>query len=197
MFEYAQEAVEGALAAGAAYADARVVLTNTEHLSGHNGVVEGVTRGEEAGVGVRALIGPSWGFFATSDLTRQASRRAGAQAAASVRLAVAGHPAPLIVRADGSVETAAAHGTMLGAFPDPAFHTCAFTLAEGDAVVAYSDGILDALADGPGGDEERVEQLLAGARDCDAQALVDRMWDGLDRARLRDDVAIMALRRTT
>jgi sigma-B regulation protein RsbU (phosphoserine phosphatase) len=116
---------------------------------------------------------------------------------ASVRVAVAGHPAPVVVRADGSVETTTAHGTILGAFADPAFHTCAVSLAPGDALVAYSDGILDAITDGGVDlDEQRVEELLAGAPQADAQALVDRLWSGLRGSDLRDDVAIMALRRT-
>jgi sigma-B regulation protein RsbU (phosphoserine phosphatase) len=116
---------------------------------------------------------------------------------ASVRVAVAGHPAPVVVRADGSVETTTAHGTILGAFADPAFHTCAVSLAPGDALVAYSDGILDAITDdGVDLDEQRVEELLAGAPQADAQALVDRLWSGLRGSDLRDDVAIMALRRT-
>ena len=117
---------------------------------------------------------------------------------AVVRLAVAGHPAPVIVRADGSAERTVAHGTLLGAFADPAFHTCAVSLAPGDALVAYSDGILDAVIDGGTAlDEQRVEELLAaGTPHADAQALVDRLWAGLRGTDLRDDVAIMALRRT-
>jgi sigma-B regulation protein RsbU (phosphoserine phosphatase) len=112
---------------------------------------------------------------------------------ATARLAVAGHPAPLIVRADGSVETTAAHGTLLGAFRDPAFHTCAVTLGPGDAIVVYSDGILDSdLVDEP-----RIAELLSGLPHAPAQDLVDRLWSALRGVdRIRDDVAIMALRRT-
>jgi sigma-B regulation protein RsbU (phosphoserine phosphatase) len=115
---------------------------------------------------------------------------------AVVRLAVAGHPAALIVRADGSVETTAAHGTILGAFPDPAFHTCAVRLDAGDAIVVYSDGILDCEADDVEHDEQRIAGLLAGAPHAEAQELVDRLAQGLADVELRDDVAIMALRRT-
>jgi sigma-B regulation protein RsbU (phosphoserine phosphatase) len=113
--------------------------------------------------------------------------------ATTARLAVAGHPAPLVVRADGSVETTPAHGTILGAFPDPAFHTCAVTLHPGDAIVVYSDGILDSdLVD-----EQHVEDLLAGSPHAGAQDLVDRLRSALRGVdRIRDDVAIMALRRT-
>ncbi|MDX1691423.1 MAG: TldD/PmbA family protein [Acidimicrobiia bacterium] len=81
MFEYAQAAVEGALAAGASYADARVVHARSESIEVMNGSVEQLARSESIGVGVRALIGSSWGFYATDDLTDRAARAAGAMAA--------------------------------------------------------------------------------------------------------------------
>ena len=113
---------------------------------------------------------------------------------ASARLAVAGHPAPLVVRADGTVERTAAHGTILGAFADPAFHTCAVVLEPGDAIVVYSDGILDSEVDGAEVDEDRVAGWLAGAPAIGAHALVDRLGRALEGVGLRDDVAVMALR---
>lgn len=82
MFDYAMAAVEGALAAGASYADARVVATRTEKIEVLNQKLQDVDRAETIGVGVRALIGSSWGFFATADLTMAAARRAGERAAA-------------------------------------------------------------------------------------------------------------------
>jgi TldD protein len=85
VFDYAQAAVEGALAAGATYADARVMVTRTEGMTCQNEVIEGLRQGEAAGVGVRALIGSSWGFFATPGLVTGAARRAGEEAAAIAR----------------------------------------------------------------------------------------------------------------
>jgi serine phosphatase RsbU (regulator of sigma subunit) len=117
-----------------------------------------------------------------------------AGATASARLSVAGHPAPLIVRASGTVEPTAAHGTMLGAFADPAFNTCAVALAPGDAIGVYSDGILDCDVGGTHVDEELVARWLAGPADAGAQALVGRVGRVLRGAEMRDDVAIMALR---
>jgi sigma-B regulation protein RsbU (phosphoserine phosphatase) len=117
-----------------------------------------------------------------------------ADGAASARLSVAGHPAPLVVRAGGTVEPTTAHGTMLGAFADPSFHTCAVALAPGDAIVAYSDGILDCDVGGSRVDEEQVARWLAGPPDAGAQALVDRLGRALRGADMRDDVAVMALR---
>ena len=97
------------------------------------------------------------------------------EGSAAVSLAVAGHPPPLVVRADGSVRTTAAHGTMLGAFVDPVFHTCAVRLGSGDAIVIYSDGILDIDVDGIRIDEQRVAELLAGSPQAGARELVDRL----------------------
>ncbi len=85
MFDYAQTAVEGALAAGATYADARVVIRRAERIGAQDGELETVNRSQDAGVGVRALVGSSWGFASTSELTDRAARRAGDEAAATAR----------------------------------------------------------------------------------------------------------------
>jgi len=81
MFDYAEKAVTTALDAGASYADARVVVTKAESIDVQNQAVESVDRSEQAGLGVRALIGSSWGFYATADLTDSAARAAGERAA--------------------------------------------------------------------------------------------------------------------
>jgi TldD protein len=85
MEDIASRAVEAALNAGASYADARVMEIRTESMSARNGVVEALEREERAGVGVRALIGSSWGFFAVPDVSPSAARRAGEQASAVAR----------------------------------------------------------------------------------------------------------------
>src|SRR5215207_5013274 len=85
MYDEATAAVEAALAAGAQYADARVMELRTEAMTARNGVVEGLERQERAGIGVRALIGSSWGFFAVPDATTGGARRAGEAAARGAR----------------------------------------------------------------------------------------------------------------
>ena len=97
MFDPAEKAVEAALAAGATYADARFLDGRGESIEVLNGKVEGVDRTEGAGVGVRALVGSSWGFFATADSTDDAIRGAGHMAAEIARAsaAVPGDPMPL------------------------------------------------------------------------------------------------------
>jgi TldD protein len=104
MMDLATAAVEAALAAGARYADARGMVIRHESMQARNGVVEDLTQSEDAGIGVRALLGSSWGFQATPTLTDAAARQAGAGATA-VALASARlpglplhlSPAPVVV----------------------------------------------------------------------------------------------------
>jgi TldD protein len=85
MFDLASTAVEAALAAGAVHADARVVSGRSEAISCRNQDIESLTSNAESGLGVRALIGSSWGFSAIGDLTERSARQAGARAAAIAR----------------------------------------------------------------------------------------------------------------
>ena len=75
--------MEGALAAGATYADARFGITTNESLQARSGVLEGLRQGESAGVGVRALIGSSWGFFSVAEPSELTARQAGTLARAA------------------------------------------------------------------------------------------------------------------
>ncbi|HSP38165.1 MAG TPA: TldD/PmbA family protein [Frankiaceae bacterium] len=101
MFDAAQAAVEAALAAGARYADARVVATRSESLRAQDGLVEDVDAGESTGLGVRALVGSAWGFAATPRLSGAEVRRAGERAALVARASnvAAGLPVELLPEA--------------------------------------------------------------------------------------------------
>ncbi len=85
MMDVAVAAVEAALAAGARYADARVMTVSAESMHAPNGDIESLRQAERAGVGVRALMGSSWGFAATTELSVIGARRAGEQAAVTSR----------------------------------------------------------------------------------------------------------------
>ncbi|MFF5174758.1 TldD/PmbA family protein [Micromonospora sp. NPDC000089] len=97
-FDAASAAVQAALDAGARYADARVMHRRYESMSARNGAIEELTQDESVGLGVRALVGSSWGFHAVPELSdaaaRDAGRRAAVIAAASAR--VPGPPIDLV-----------------------------------------------------------------------------------------------------
>ena len=60
----------------------------------------------------------------------------------------AGHPSPLIVRRDGTIEEIESTGPILGVLPSPSWTTATTQLEEGDALVLYSDGVSEAVVDG-------------------------------------------------
>lgn len=115
-----------------------------------------------------------------------------AQDEALVQLACAGHPAPVLVPADGTPSVIPAHGDLLGVFPDIRLHTTELTLRPGDSLVAYTDGVTDQ------GPEAVVppEQALREQSGTNADGLASTL-ERLSRrqaARRPDDVAIVALR---
>ncbi len=110
--------------------------------------------------------------------------------------ALGGHPVPLILRADGSVEAAGVPGTLLGFVTDPAINDCEVRLEAGDAVLFYTDGVTEAR--GPEGflGEERLEQLLASCRGLAAEEIAERIASHVIafEQRPRDDLALLVLR---
>jgi len=68
VLDVAKQAVEAAKAAGADYADGRVVADTTESLTVRNQEMEGIDRSESQGIGVRVLVDGYWGFAATARL---------------------------------------------------------------------------------------------------------------------------------
>ena len=76
----ASAAVQAALDAGARYADARVMHRRYESMNARNGEIDSLVQNSDAGVGVRALVGSGWGFFAVADLAASSVRRAGERA---------------------------------------------------------------------------------------------------------------------
>jgi serine phosphatase RsbU (regulator of sigma subunit) len=111
---------------------------------------------------------------------------------ALVQLACAGHPAPVMVPADGIPDAVNARGDLLGVFATVRLQTVEFELKPGDALVAYTDGVTDqgpeltvtpeqALRDQPGTDADQLAAAL--------ERLARR-----PHSRHPDDVAIVALR---
>ncbi|MFJ9342174.1 PP2C family protein-serine/threonine phosphatase [Streptomyces sp. NPDC101733] len=116
-----------------------------------------------------------------------------------LRLTSAGHPAPLIVRADGRVEEAPTQGTLVGAMTNVSARTVRMTLAPGEACVLYTDGITEARG-GPLGDrmfgEARLQGILSECAGLPAEAIVERVqmlasgWVGSGR---HDDMAVVVV----
>ena len=105
-----------------------------------------------------------------------------------------GHPLPIVLRSDGTVEAAGEPGTLLGVVPDPDLNCTELELFRGDTVVFYTDGITEArTADGMIG----FSGLLSAVRDCAgcaaaevAETIEQRLLDS-EATELRDDVALV------
>jgi TldD protein len=85
--ELAHEALNAARKAGASYADARIGRYRRQFIATRERQVSEVSDSESYGLGVRTLVDGSWGFAATSTMTRAGVQRAAADAAAMSRAA--------------------------------------------------------------------------------------------------------------
>ncbi|MFE5852648.1 SpoIIE family protein phosphatase [Streptomyces sp. NPDC056500] len=116
-----------------------------------------------------------------------------------LRLTSAGHPAPLVVRMDGSVEEVPTRGTLIGALPTIEVHSVETVLQPGEICVLYTDGFTEARG-GPVGDElfgdDRLKRVLSECAAMPGEAVVERIqmlasqWV---RGASHDDMAAIAI----
>ncbi|MFE9691355.1 PP2C family protein-serine/threonine phosphatase [Micromonospora sp. NPDC005806] len=116
-----------------------------------------------------------------------------------VRVAGGGHPAPLVVRADGTVEQVKVGGMPVGALAAARFGEAETRLNPGDLLVAYTDGVTEARG-GPTElemfGEARLHQALASGTGLSPSELVARLLQMVDEwldGQVHDDIAMLAV----
>jgi len=116
-----------------------------------------------------------------------------------VRLARAGHPPPVLLRADGTVELLEEpRGALLGVFDEVTIDDGTVELEPGDALVLYTDGVVEARSP----DKEqygylRLQQLLSTCAGRTADGIARRVELAVSDfagGTIDDDVAILVLR---
>ncbi|WP_448321643.1 PP2C family protein-serine/threonine phosphatase [Streptomyces sp. CO7] len=118
---------------------------------------------------------------------------------ARVRLASGGHPPALLLRATGEVEYLHTPGGMLvGIAAEADFVTTTVTLAPGDTLLLYTDGLIEARTGARPGELFDADGLCEFVRGlgpsgaprlvAEIEALLDRFGEALD-----DDTALLAL----
>ncbi len=112
---------------------------------------------------------------------------------------LAGQPPPLMRRASGAVEELPmpAHRIPVGALAGGGYVAMSASMADGDIVVAYSDGVIEAMS--PEGEffgSARLKRVIAGAAP-DPRAIVDAVLRALDTFTEGrppyDDITLVAL----
>jgi len=112
-----------------------------------------------------------------------------------VRLAVAGHPPPLLVDGESVAEVAGAD-PVLGAFDDAEWSIVRCEVEPGQQLVVVTDGITEAQGEEGRFGEPRLHDHLRGATNpALAVQRLERSLHSFTKGRLDDDVAMLAIAR--
>jgi sigma-B regulation protein RsbU (phosphoserine phosphatase) len=111
------------------------------------------------------------------------------------RFARAGHPFPLLMRADGSVLNLQADGGLLGIFPNDVYENRQIELRPGDRLFVYTDGIEVAFADDHALNTQQWRAELEHRRHIPVERLLCELAENLDQQNgslaPKDDVSII------
>jgi serine phosphatase RsbU (regulator of sigma subunit) len=113
-----------------------------------------------------------------------------------IRLSLAGHPAPAILRRDGTVEMAGRFGMMVGLGIEPLLHDVELRIGAGDVLLLYTDGVTEAGPRGEPFGEQGVASVLRELAGVSPQAVVDAVERAAVAAQPgdpRDDIALLAI----
>jgi serine phosphatase RsbU (regulator of sigma subunit) len=129
------------------------------------------------------------GEFCTAAVVRVRPRDEGVR----LTIAVAGHPLPLLLRANGDVEEVGIPGTLLGLFEEIDISEQFVDLNAGDVLVMLTDGVLEAGRDE--GWEGEVIRLLATSAGMSPDVIADRIAAAVSNLddRRTDDIAILVM----
>ncbi|HEY7830975.1 MAG TPA: SpoIIE family protein phosphatase [Solirubrobacteraceae bacterium] len=112
-------------------------------------------------------------------------------------VALAGHPAPLLIDREGNVKEIGRYGTLLGVIDPVRIEQREVFLEAGETLLLYTDGVSEAGAPNSPLGERRLHELCANAPSMTLQKLLEQI-ELAARARsggkLRDDIALLALR---
>jgi serine phosphatase RsbU (regulator of sigma subunit) len=113
-----------------------------------------------------------------------------------VRMALGGHPPPLVLRADGSIEAPGAFGALLGMLEEAPVYDSEFGLHPNDLMLLYTDGVTEAgPRDAPFG-QGGLSALIRDLADRTPEQVVDAVEQavvGAQAGEPRDDIALLAL----
>jgi serine phosphatase RsbU (regulator of sigma subunit) len=118
-------------------------------------------------------------------------------ATGSVVAACAGHPPPLLVSSDGTIEPIGVSGLALGVESGQSYDEASAVLEEGGALVVYTDGVIEARRDGEFYGPERIVDVLGASLRLPAAAMARAVIEDCRAfaGDLADDCALVVIKR--
>lgn len=115
----------------------------------------------------------------------------------AVTACLGGHPPPLVVRADGSLDAVGRPGSLLGLFEDISLYEVHAELGRGDAIALFTDGLTELSVERPDEGEAMLRSALVAAAGEDAAGIIKTVERTLldPRGELRDDAALVVAKR--
>jgi serine phosphatase RsbU (regulator of sigma subunit) len=114
---------------------------------------------------------------------------------ADLTLALAGHPQPLVIRGDGTIEPVGVTSSVVGWRPGVAFVESPVRLGSGESMVLFTDGVLEALCGHASSDQTRLEHVLGALAGTTAEETADALDSAIIDGDLeRDDAAFLVVR---
>ncbi|MEA2159528.1 MAG: hypothetical protein QOD66_1908 [Solirubrobacteraceae bacterium] len=111
-----------------------------------------------------------------------------------LELAAGGHPPPVVLRHDGSVEQVDVGGPLIGVIEEPDYTSASCLLGAGDTMVLYTDGLTDARAPAQILSGADVLDLLARGHRMPADRLAEFLEHGATGGEApRDDIALLVV----
>ena len=114
----------------------------------------------------------------------------------SMLVSSGGHPPPLVYRREQRVESLECAGSLLGVWPDPQLVDVPVELRPGDAIIFYTDGIIERFERAGRGGDAQLVALLWETEGGEAERIADRIYEEASIAEGEgptDDMALVVL----
>ena len=118
----------------------------------------------------------------------------GRRGQARLRWSNAGHPPPVLMRADGTTQSLPGNDLMLGVDAGRERSEHVALIDRGATIVLYSDGLVERRGEDIDVGTMRLREALRASRDMNLEACVDHMLAAMLAEEPDDDVVVLAVR---
>ena len=136
--------------------------------------------------------------FCTVTYVKLETNQGNTERGAKITISRGGHPPPFLLRSDGSIYRVGEPGRAIGVFDNANLTEQEVSLALGDALILYTDGVVEARSpDGLFFGEERLMALLRSSVSLDASTIASRIEGAalnFQEQAPRDDITVLVLR---